>query len=119
MAIAEHEITSQEVTQSITVRLSEAQAATLRQAAATQGQSVEELIVSASAHTAEAILNPASSTPPSARRDPLDSLFRLLEFEPELDALMEHIHEEQRKGIEQFRAEEVAEEAAEQAKAQQ
>ena len=118
MATAEREITQQEVTQ-VTVRLTEAQAAALRQAAATQGQSVEEFIVSASVHTAEATLNPASSTPPSARHDPLDSLFRLLEFEPELDALMEHIHEEQRKGIEQFRAEEAAEEAAEQAKAQQ
>ena len=119
MAIAEHEIAPQEVAQSVTVRLTEAQATTLRQAAATQGQSVEELVVSASVHTAEATLNPASSTPLSARRGPLDSLFGLLEFEPELDVLMEHIHEEQRKGIEQFRAEEAAEEAAEQAKAQQ
>ena len=119
MALAEHEITQQEIARSVTVRLTEAQVATLRQAAATQGQSVEEFIVSASVYTAEATLNPVSSTPPSAGRDPLDSLFRLLEFEPELDALMEHIHEEQRKGIEQFRAEEAAEEAAEQAKAQQ
>ena len=40
MALAEHEITPQEIAQSVTVRLTEAQVATLRQAAATQGQSV-------------------------------------------------------------------------------
>ncbi len=100
-----------EVTTQVTVRLAEAQAAALRQAAAAQGQSVEEFIVSALVYTADAALNPVSSTPPLARRGPLDSLFGLMEFEPELDALMEHIHEEQRKGIEQFRAEEAAEEA--------
>ena len=115
MALAEHEIVQQEVTQSITVRLTEAQDATLRQAAEAKGQSVENFIVSASVHAVEDTSNPAPSTPSPARRAPLDSLFGLLEFEPELDALMERIHEEQRKGIEQFRAEE----AAEQAKAQQ
>ncbi len=118
MAIAEHEVVQQEVIQ-VTVRLTEAQAAKIGQAAQAEGLSMEEFIISASFHAAEATLNPASSTSPPARRDPLDSLFGLIEFEPELDALMEHIHEEQRKGIEQFRAEEAAQEAAEQAKAQQ
>lgn len=119
MALAEQEITQQEVTQSVTVLLTEAQATKIRQAATANGQSVEEFIVSASIHAAEGTSNPAPSPSPTARRDPLNSLFGLLEFEPELDTLMEHIHEEQRKGIEQFRAEEAAEEAAEQAKAQQ
>lgn len=111
MALAEHEIS-----QTITVRLTEAQAAKLHQAAEAQGQSAEDFIISASVRAADA---PHANSVLPAGRASLDSLFRLLEFEPELDALMEHIHEGQRKGIEQFRAEEAAEEAAEQAKAQQ
>ena len=117
MAIAEHEITPQEVTQSITIHLTASQAATLRQAAAGQGQSMEDFAATAIADAAQHSLSPTSPLP--ARRASLDSLFGLIEFEPELDALMEHIHEEQKKGIEQFRAEEAAQEAAEQAKAQQ
>ena len=114
MALAEHEVTQQEVTQSITVRLTEAQAAKLRQAAAAKGQSVEEFITSASVRAADA---PHDGLVLPAGRDPLDSIVGIFKDSPELDALMERIHEEQRQGIEQFRLEAEAEEAAEQAKA--
>ncbi len=114
MAIAEHEITQQEVTQNVTIRLTEAQAAKLRQAAQAKRQSVEEFIVSASVRAADA---PRESLGLPAGRDPLDSIIGIFKDSPELDALMEHIHEEQRQGIEQFRLEAEAEEAAEQAKA--
>ncbi len=92
MALAEHEVTQQEAVQ-VTVRLTEAQAAKLRQAAAAKGQSVEEFITSTSVRAADA---PHVGLVLPVGRDPLDSLFRLLEFEPELDALMERIHAERR-----------------------
>ena len=114
MAIAEHEITSQEGTQSVTVPLTEAQAATLRQAAEAKGQSLEDFVVSALVRAAEA---PHEGLVLPAGGDPLDSIVGIFKDSPELDALMERIHEEQRQGIEQFRLEAEAEEAAEQAKA--
>ncbi|MGI4787576.1 MAG: hypothetical protein ACRYFS_01855, partial [Janthinobacterium lividum] len=97
--------------------LTEEQAAKLRQAAAALGQSVEEFAVTAIANAVQNSLTPVQPLPAGYHR--LDSIFGIFKDSPELDALMEHIHEEQRKGIEQFRAEEAAEEAAEQAKAQQ
>lgn len=54
-----------------------------------------------------------------AGHDPLDSIVGIFKDSPELDALMERIHEEQRQGIEQFRLEAEAEEAVEQAEALQ
>ena len=114
MAIAEQEIIQQEVTQSVTIRLTKAQAAKLRQAAEAKGQSLEDFIVSASVRAANA---PRGGSALAAGRDPLDSIIGIFKDSPELDALMERIHEEQRQGIEQFRLEAEAEEAAEQAKA--
>ena len=114
MAIAEHEITQQEDIQSVTVRLTEAQAATLRQAAEAKGQSLEDFVVFTSVRAADA-LREGLVLP--VGRDPLDSVVGIFKDEPLMDALMEHIHEEQRQGIEQFRLEAEAEEAAEQAKA--
>ena len=110
MAIAEHEITPQEVTQSVTVRLTEAQAAKLRQAAEAKGQSMEDFAATAIADAAQNFSRPTLPVPSGHHR--LDSIFGIFKDSPELDALMEHIHEEQRLGIEQFRAEEAAEEAA-------
>ena len=115
MAIAEHEIVPQEVIQSVTILLTEAQAATLRQAAAANGQSVEDFAASAITVAAPNFLSP--TLPSLAGHDPLDSIVGIFKDSPELDALMERIHEEQRQGIEQFRLEAEAEEAAEQAKA--
>lgn len=107
MAIPEHELAEHEVTQDIMVRLTEAQAIKLHQAASAKGQNVEEFVISASVHTAEDTLHPAVSLP--AEHDPLDSIFGIFKDSPELDALMERIHEEQRSGIAQFRVEEAAE----------
>ncbi len=115
MAIAEHEITQQEVTQSVTVRLTEAQAAKLRQAAEAKGQSMEDFAATAITDAVRNFLSPILPLP--AGHDPLDSIVGIFKDSPELDALMERIHEEQRQSIEQFRLEAEAEEAAEQAKA--
>lgn len=114
MATAEHEVVQQEVTQSVTVRLTGSQAEALRQAAEAKGQNVEEFILSASVR---AVAARHESPVPPAGRDPLDSIIGIFKDSPELDALMERIHEEQRQGIEQFRLEAEAEEATEQAKA--
>ena len=108
MALAEHEVTQ------ITVRLAEAQAAKLGQAAAAQGQSIEDFIVSASVRAADA---PRESLVLPAGRDPLDSIFGIFKDEPLMEALMERIHADQRREIEQFWLEAEAEEVAEQAKA--
>lgn len=115
MAVAEHEVTQQEVTQSVTVRLTEAQATRTRQAAEAKKQSVEEFAATAIADAAQNFLSPTLPLPAGHHR--LDSIFGVFKDSPELDALMERIHEEQQQGIEQFRLEAEAEEAAEQAKA--
>ena len=106
MAIAE-----QEITQEFVVRLTQEQAAKLRQAASANGQSVEEFVLSASLRAVEDALSPAFPVPLPAGRDPLDSIIGIFKDEPLMDALMERIHEEQQRGIEQFRLEAEAEEA--------
>ena len=114
MALAEHEVVQQEVTQGVTVRFTGAQVTKIRQAAEAKGQSVEDFIVSASVHTVEGL---RESLVLPAGHDPLDSIIGIFKDSPELDALMERIHEEQRQGIEQFRLEAEAEDAVEQANA--
>ena len=115
MAIAEHEITQQEITQSITIRLTESQVAKLKKAAEANNQSVENFVVAA---LVRATSPPLKNLILPSGRDPLDSIIGIFKDSPELDALMERIHEEQRQEIEQFRLEAEAEEAAEQAKVQ-
>ena len=109
MAIAE-----QEVTQSFTVRLTKAQAAKLGKAAEANRQSVEDFVVAALIRAADP---PLESLVSPAGHDPLDSIIGIFKESPELDALMERIHEGQRQEIEQFRLEAEAEEAAEHVKA--
>ncbi len=100
MAIAEHEITSQEGTQSVTILLTEAQAATLRQAATASGQSMEEFaaIVLASATAATLMSNGNQIVPPAKSFASVLGIFR---DEPLMDDLMERIREERAKQAEQ------------------
>lgn len=106
MAIAEHEITQQ-----LTLTLSGDLHKKMEQAALASGQTVGDFIVSSLRRAAEAALTPtASPLLPPARS--FASILGIFKDEPMLDDLMEHIHEQQRLGIEQFRSEEAAEEAA-------
>lgn len=102
MAVAEHEITQQ-----LTLTLSGNLHEKVEQAALASGQTVSNFIVSSLRQAAEAALTPgASQVLPPAKS--FASVLGIFKDEPLLDALMERIHEEQRLGIEQFRAEEAA-----------
>ncbi len=110
MAVAEHEITQQ-----LTLTLSGDLHEKMEQAALASGQTVGGFIVSSLRQAAESALTPiASLALPPAKC--FASILGIFKDEPMLDDLMEHIHEQQRLGIEQFRAEEAAEEAAAEAK---
>lgn len=100
MAIAEHEISHQEVTQSIMVRLTEAQAAKLGQAAEAKSQSVEEFAAAAIRSAAEAafVSSHTQIVPPAKSFASVLGIFR---DEPLMEALMEQIHEERAKQAEQ------------------
>lgn len=93
MAIAEHEIIQQEVTQSVTVRLTEAQAAALRQAAEAKGQSMEEFAAAIIKGATETALVPdhAQIVLPAKSFASVLGIFR---DEPLMEALMERIHAE-------------------------
>lgn len=73
MAIAEHEIAQQETTQSLTVRLTEAQDAILRQAVETKGQSLEEFVVSSLRQAAKAVIELRLAMP-AFGSDPMDRI---------------------------------------------
>ncbi len=103
-------VIEQEVVREISIQLSREQEDALTRAASQAGQSVEDFAASALVRAAEDVLNPALPAV-QTERDPLDSIFGIFKDEPLLDALMERIHEEQQRGIEQFRLEAEVEDA--------
>lgn len=94
MAILEREVTPQ-AAQSPSLRLSLAQMKKLQHAAAAEGQSLDEFMVSALLHAADAVL----TAPPAATVDPLDRVAGIFKDEPLMEALMERIREDRRREI--------------------
>jgi len=111
MAVIEQEVVEQDAVREIRIPISREQEEALTRAAFQAGQSLEEFAASALMRAAEAVLHPAPPAIPRAQSDPLDSIFGIFKDEPLLDALMERIHQEQQRGIEQFRLEAEAEDA--------
>ncbi len=104
MATLEREVTSSAAP---SLRLTPAQMTTLRHAAAAEGQTLDEFMVSALLRAADAILTP----PPLATKiDPLDRVAGIFKDEPLMEELMERIREDRRREIALFRAEELRDE---------
>lgn len=89
MAILEREATTY-AAQSPSLRLTSAQMTKLQHAAAAEGQSLDEFMVSALLRAAEAILTPLPLV------DPLDKVFGIFKDEPLMEDLMERIREDRR-----------------------
>jgi len=93
MAILGREVTLQ-AAQSPSLCLSSAQMIKLQHAAATEGQFLDEFMVSALLRAADMILTP----PPLV--DSLDKVFGIFKDEPLMEDLMERIREDRRREIE-------------------
>ena len=118
MAIAEHEV-KQEAVREISIQISREQEEALTRAASQTGLSLEEFAASALSRAArDSALSAAESFDQDVqwhqftqgdRADRFKKILGIFKDEPLLDALMEQIHEDQRREIEQFKREAEAE----------